>query len=72
MTRNGKITYLVCRFVPPNRHEVIEEFDNIAVAEFRTYQLDARLSPEEKQAGVFHYRWVRLPEAGADNQRERS
>jgi hypothetical protein len=72
MVRNRKIKYAVCRFVPFDGHEVIEEFDEIAVAEFRTYQLDSRLSPDEKRAGVFHYRWVRfeLPEPTAEVPRE--
>jgi hypothetical protein len=47
---------------------VLEEFYDIAAAEFRTYQLDARLSQQEKQAGIFHYRWVRMPEADADER----
>ena len=68
MMRNRRVTYVVCRCTPPDRHEVVEEFDDIAVAEFRTYQLDSRLSPEEKRAGVFHYRWIRfeLPEPTAE------
>lgn len=64
MRRNRKIKYIVCRFVPPDGHEELEEFDEIAVAEFRTYQLDSRLTPEEKRAGVFHYRWIRFEPPG--------
>jgi hypothetical protein len=72
MVRNRRVKYVVCRFIPPDDHEALEEFDEIAVAEFRTYQLDSRLSPDEKRAGVFHYRWIRfeLPEPTAEVPRE--
>jgi hypothetical protein len=32
-------------------------------AECKVYQLDSLLTPEERQQGTFHYRWIRLHES---------
>ena len=54
------ISYLVCKYVPPDRHELIAEFQDIMAAEWRVYQLESQLTPEEKEQGIFHCRWIRL------------
>ena len=59
---NG-LRYQIYKFIPPDQHQLLTETDDPALAEFRVYQLNAELAPEEKQKGVFHYRWLRLDAA---------
>jgi hypothetical protein len=59
-----KVVHLIYKFVPPDRHELVEEVKDAAVAEFRIMQLEAFRTSEEKERGVFHYHWIRFDESG--------
>ena len=52
--------YQIYKHTPPDGHELIAEVKNAGVAQWKVYQLDSRLTAEDRRNGVFHYRWLRL------------
>jgi len=57
-----KSSISVYRCTPPDGNELIVEVEDSALAEFMIMDLEAKLGPEQKEKGVFHYRWVRFEE----------
>ena len=57
-----KIVHQIYKHIPPDSEELIAEVADSSLAEFKIMQLEAYLTAEEKQNGVFHYHWIRFEE----------
>ena len=69
MEKKHTADYQVYKYTPPDRHELVTEVKTAGVAQWKVYQLDTLLTPEDRKKGLFHYRWLRVETASKSRGR---